>query len=1349
MLAVGSQGEGYGTNTGAVYLFSFDLNTPYTNLVLNRTLENRSVIANTTLSLLDQGYFGSSLALSNYLLAVGAMGDSTGGTGRGAEYLFSFDKDSTYNNLSLNLKLANGTSINSYTALDLKNNDYFGSSVALYDNLIAVGAMGSAGGGTNRGALYLLYFDEGTDYKDLVVFNKLTNGSIIQNAAGGSYTFSIADNANFGSSVALTNGLLAIGSKGDVTGGGSGKGAAYLLSFTAGSNYNNLAYNTKLASGSTILNASGGNYTFNFSDNANFGSSIALTNRLLAIGSQGDTSNTGAVYLLSFNAGTNYTSLKYNQKLSSGLGLTAGDYFGSGLALTNGLLTVGAQGDSSNRGAAYLFNFTPGSEYGGLTFNQKLANLSTIGSYVLNLNAGDNFGCSIALNNNLLTIGAKNDDTGGTNRGAVYLISYDTGTPYSNLTFDTKLADGSTIINPLGGDLILNLNANANFGSATALYNDLFAVGASGNNTGGINRGGAYLFNIIDQSVANYTFSAFAADTLYLSAARLASLLTLQNITLQANNDINVLSAIAGGNHNLTMQAGRSVDINANITTGNANLNIVANETHAIGVVDAYRDPGAAEIAMAADTTINAGTGNITMTLKAGNDKTNFTSDSITLNNITAKTINVANQGLTAGSNVLINGAITASGIGSSSFSSTGAITQSIVGSGFSMTGPISFTAASTQNISLTNPTNNFIGAVSIVSGNNVSLTNNTATQLGASTISSNFNLISNGAISQTGALTINGTTSLAAGAGNDINLDNSLNDFVGNVSIVSGDNVSITDVNALQMGTSTISGNLALVSNGALTQSGAISVVGNSSLNAGTVNNITLNNASNDFGGAVSIATANDASITDQNSLMMGESDVKNNLTLTAIGNITQNAKIKVGNNTYLNTPADITLTHAGNDFCNDTSKSGAVYINNDATLPSDYAHSANLNDANNIGLGDMNIANGLTLNANGYVAQNQTKKLNIIGSNNTITAGTYITVYTAKVGAPSSIATLKLDAGTINPDDVNLVAADIYGKLIVNAAHDINVIEVITGHTNDVFSFTAGNDINIGTTTQPTPTSVITGGAAFTATAGRSFNMIGNSIINPTLIDTAGGNITITANNVAGHSGLANIAMSGNTLINAGSGNVVVKLLNTTNANAGTMTLRDITGSAITAWNQSLAIGTDVILNGILNATGITANPLIVSSDGGNFINNKGSGALVTDPTQRWLVYSGSPAETTLGGLSPTNTYYSSTIYTIPPATVAAGNSVLYRVGEPYSGGGGGGNAAAAAASAAAIVPATLASAANYGGVIPLILYPLVYVRPEGITGAAVPVIDLSRPMYKVLVDKKGNIKRIEIIP
>src|SRR5258708_9599940 len=100
-----------------------------------------------------------------------------------------------------------------------------------------------------------------------------------------------------------------------------------------------------------------------------------------------------------------------------------------------------------------------------------------------------------------------------------------------------------------------------------------------------------------------------------------------------------------------------------------------------------------------------------------------------------------------------------------------------------------------------------------------------------------------NGLISDSGDLTVGGTTTLAAGAGNNITLDNA-DDFVGAVSVVSGKDVTLSDVNAITLGASAVSGNLTVTANGLISDSGNLAIVGTTSLAAGTANNITLDNA-------------------------------------------------------------------------------------------------------------------------------------------------------------------------------------------------------------------------------------------------------------------------------------------------------------------------------------------------------------------------------------------------------------------------------------------------------------------------------------------------------------------------
>ena len=106
------------------------------------------------------------------------------------------------------------------------------------------------------------------------------------------------------------------------------------------------------------------------------------------------------------------------------------------------------------------------------------------------------------------------------------------------------------------------------------------------------------------------------------------------------------------------------------------------------------------------------------------------------------------------------------------------------------MAGPTTFAAGAGNNITLNNA--NDFSTVSVVSGNTVTLNDVNALDLGASTISGALSVTTNGAITDSGNVTVVGPTTLAAGAGNNITLNNA-NDF-STVSVVSGNTVVLNE---------------------------------------------------------------------------------------------------------------------------------------------------------------------------------------------------------------------------------------------------------------------------------------------------------------------------------------------------------------------------------------------------------------------------------------------------------------------------------------------------------------------------------------------------------------------------
>jgi hypothetical protein len=228
-----------------------------------------------------------------------------------------------------------------------------------------------------------------------------------------------------------------------------------------------------------------------------------------------------------------------------------------------------------------------------------------------------------------------------------------------------------------------------------------------------------------------------------------------------------------------------------------------------------------------------------------------------------------------------------------------GVITQDVGGINNSVTGGTASFSTGNFAVTLTDASNDFGGVVTLtntgandvaittanvltlgtlsIAGGNLTAISTGAMDLGVGTVGGDLSANSNGgAITQTGALAIGGTSNINAGA-NSITLTDASNNFSGAVSLANTgvNDVAITDANALTLGTLNIAaGNLTAISTGAMnlgagtvggilsansnggaiTQSGALVIVGTSDINAGA-NSITLTNASNDFGGAVSLA--------------------------------------------------------------------------------------------------------------------------------------------------------------------------------------------------------------------------------------------------------------------------------------------------------------------------------------------------------------------------------------------------------------------------------------------------------------------------------------------------------------
>ena len=704
-LAVGANGDdGAGntvSNSGAVYLFTF-ADSAFSTPTLAATIGKGYTVSNNyNLGALDANdEFGTSVSLDGNRLAVGATADRGTGnveTNSGAVYLFTF-ADSSFSAPTLVSTIgkgySNGFSVPSTNGVD--NNDRLGASVSLDGNRLAVGAFGDDGAGNISdvlGAVYLFTFADSN-------FSTPTLAAIIGKgySGGKNYNLSALESGDaFGVSVSLNGNRLAVGASGDDGAGNAASfsGAVYLFTF-ADSAFSTPTLAATIGRGYTGSN----NYNLSVLDSGDqFGSSVSLNGNRLAVGAIGDdggatlASNSGAVYLFTFadsafsapslaaTIGRGYTgSNNYNLSV-----LDSSDQFGSSVSLNGNHLAVGAYTDdgagfgSNNSGAVYIFTFAD-SVFSTATLAATIGKgYSGSNNYDLSaLGIDDNFGSSVSLNGNRLAVGAIGDDgvdnlTSGS--GAVYLFTF-ADSLFSTPTLTSTIGKGYIGANNYNLSL---LDAFDNFGSSVSLDGNRLAVGAAGDDGAGnaaTDSGAVYLFNLAGGSLGSNLYADNSGDDVTISPTSIANILNSGTaLTLQANNDINVNSAITANNPtgnggNLTLAAGRSIFINANITSDNGNVSIIANDDLANGVIDAHRDAGAAQILFGnnagAPYTIDAGTGNVTINLRAGTGKTNKTSGQITLGNIIAGAISVNNEGETANSGVTIqSGAVlTASGLG-------------------------------------------------------------------------------------------------------------------------------------------------------------------------------------------------------------------------------------------------------------------------------------------------------------------------------------------------------------------------------------------------------------------------------------------------------------------------------------------------------------------------------------------------------------------------------------------------------------------------------------------------------------------------------------------------------------
>lgn len=210
----------------------------------------------------------------------------------------------------------------------------------------------------------------------------------------------------------------------------------------------------------------------------NFGAAVASNDEAVFIGTSGDDSQTGAVYVFAKPV-DGWADATETAKLAATNG-TAGDLFGWAVAVSGNTLIIGARGYDNSKGAAYIFEKPETGSWADVVQIAKLTASDGMGGTPNTF--GDSFGNVVDISGNTVIIGTSIKDNF---TGAVYLFEKPT-TGWVDATETTKLTGSSQ-----PGDL---------FGSAIAINGDTVITGANGVDS---RQGAVYVFEKPNDGWAN------------------------------------------------------------------------------------------------------------------------------------------------------------------------------------------------------------------------------------------------------------------------------------------------------------------------------------------------------------------------------------------------------------------------------------------------------------------------------------------------------------------------------------------------------------------------------------------------------------------------------------------------------------------------------------------------------------------------------------------------------------------------------------------------------------------------------------------------------------------------------
>lgn len=671
-------------------------------------------------------------------------------------------------------------------------------------------------------------------------------------------------------------------------------------------------------------NSDAGNISITSTGATNLGAATITANGGTA--SAGNTGRDGGIITINSTGGfTGSGAIAASGSAGNGAG-TNGGHAGSVSITSANSITTGAinstggnagttNGNAGNAGTINLTNSTAGVvSVGALTARTGVATGTgaggTAGSVsVSNTAAGQS-----------VTTGAIN--TAGNTRGhggAITLAS--AGALTVNGTISSSgavLGAGTTNSGRNAGNITINA------GGVTNITGAITASGAAGlgTNQAGGQAGTVNITSSGSLSTLGVTASTGAATG--TGAGGTAGSVSLTGTSVGAG----ALTTTGGSN-------GQGGNISITSTTGASNVGAIATNGGAAITGNAGSNAGVLNVSSATDIVTGVitaiGTAGVgTNQNGASGGAVNLTAgSSITLSNIT--TSGGARTGSAVGGNggnININGnALLATNTTVAANPGTGGLSGGAIifggtvdSSGVNRTLTINTTGATILNraigntLALASITTNAGGTTAINGG----LVNTTGAQIynDAVTLGNTTNLTtSNSAITFANSVNASGNALTMSTGGGDITAANASNNFA-NVAIASANNVNLRDVNAIVLGSSNVTGNYTLQTAGAVTQAGALTVGGTTSINAGATNDVTLDNANNNFN-SIAITTGRDVNIVDVNTLTVNASSLRSLNARALSGNLTLNGNVTAsgtGSGTSINLVTSGNFLNPGN---------------------------------------------------------------------------------------------------------------------------------------------------------------------------------------------------------------------------------------------------------------------------------------------------------------------------------------------------------------------------------------------------------------------------------------------------